>query len=132
MVADGVKVDMFDVDVFVFGGEETEEVVFIQVREFVWPELGIRAYPPSVNFVGICENNSCFFGDYKLLDFVSFGYSRKIDLFKDENILLTFDSLLESFFFNFLFIIELLVLGLFFTLVVVDVLGFFVVGVVVV
>ena len=133
MVADGVDVDVFDVDVFVFGGEETEEMVFIEVREFVWPELGIGAYSPSVDFVGIGEYDTCFFGDDKLFDFISFGYAGEIDFFKDENILLAFDSLFESFFFDLLLIVELLVLGLFFTLVFVDIFGFFfVVGIVVI
>ena len=132
MVADGVDVNVFDVDVFVFGGEETEEMIFIEVRKFVEPVLGIGAYSPSVDFVGIGEYDTCLFWDDKPFDFISFGYTGKIDFFKDENILFAFDSLFESFFFNLLFIIELLVLGLFFTLVVVDVLGLFVVGVVVV
>jgi hypothetical protein len=133
MVADGVDVNVFDVDVFVFGGEETEEMIFIEVRKFVEPVLGIGAYSPSVDFVGIGEYDTCLFWDDKPFDFISFGYTGKIDFFKDENILFAFDSLFESFFFNLLLIIELLVLGLLFTLVFVNIFGlFFVVGIVVI
>jgi hypothetical protein len=61
MVADGVDVNVFDVDVFVFGGEETEKMIFIEVRKFVEPVLGIGAYSPSVDFVGIGEYDTCLF-----------------------------------------------------------------------
>lgn len=75
MVADGVEVDVFDVDVFVFGGEKAEEMIFVEVREFIGSELGIGAYSPPVDFVGIGENDTGFLWDNKLFDFVGFRYS---------------------------------------------------------
>jgi hypothetical protein len=133
VVTDGVEVDVFDVNSFVFRGEQTEEVVFVEVRQFVWPELSIRADPPAVDFVSISEDDTGFFGDNEFLDFFSFGNSRKINFLEHKDILFRLNSLFKSFLFDFIFIIELFVLlGFCIALIFVDVLRLFVVRVIVV
>ena len=107
-------------------------MIFIEIWELIGPELSIRPDSPPVDFVGIGENDTSFFRDYKLLDFISFGYTRKINFLEDEYIFFRLDSLFEAFLFYLIIIIELLIFRFLLTLIVIDVFGFLVIRVVVV
>lgn len=94
-------------------------MILVQIRKFIGPEFSIRPDSPSVDFVSVSKDDSCFFWDNKFFDFVSFWNTRKINFFENEDIFLWLNSLLESFFFDLILIIVLLILRLFLSLILV-------------
>lgn len=107
-------------------------MVLVQVWQLIGPELGIRPYPPSVDFVSVSQDDTGFFGDDKLLYFISFGDAGQIHFFEHEDILFRLDSLLESLFLDLTFLVVLFVFGLIFALVIVSIFGLVLVRVIII
>lgn len=107
-------------------------MVLIQVRKLIRSEFSIWPDSPSVNFVSVSQYDSGLFWYNKFFDFISFWNAREVYFFEDEDIFFWLQSLLKSFFLDFILIVVFFILWLFFPLIFVNIFLLFFIWVIIV